>query len=160
VCSARDTLRASSLPHGSSGGTIRGLEQTAVLEAVVPYNLAHFPENARDCDVVRLVAGWDLEKFAGDLILAASIATPGTLEPSEIQCSVDDRVCRTLRLRPTSLADAREEADEIGWPSLSNLPLDACLRRLRAIPGFIEGVLRDWSRFHCAYMVRLGLGDG
>jgi hypothetical protein len=120
-----------------------GFRRTVLLEAVVQYRLDEFPGRARgNAAVAGLIAGHDLEKFVGDLLLASTIANPGAVHPRVVECSVGGSLRSTFQLRPNNIGFAREEAERIGWPPLAQFPLDQSLRWLRGVPGFIEGVPR------------------
>jgi hypothetical protein len=120
-------------------------EHILIFDAVVPCDLDAVADEVKDLDLDPLEAAQvmlvgDLEKLAGDLVLAASIAEPGALEPTEILCRVEGETESRLNLKPTHIYPARREAEEKGWPQLESLRLDTCLEWLRRIPGFLEGV--------------------
>jgi len=131
------------LSRTAAGAAAEPFQCTVLLEAVISYRLDDFPGRARGSGAVaRLIAGYDLEKFVGDLLLASNIANPGAMHPRLIKCSVGGTVRSTFQLRASDIGFAREEAERIGWPPLTRFPLDQSLRWLRGIPGFIEGVPR------------------
>jgi hypothetical protein len=125
-------------------------EHVVVLEGAVEHDLdaltadvAHQHENiSRDelTSLAETLVASDVAKLAGDLSLAASIAVPGALEPTEIQCMVDGHSLWQREMSPTNIAPARAEATQKGWPPIRNLPLIPVLQWLRDIPGFRDGV--------------------
>jgi len=159
LCSAAEAIREG-WSWERSWDPYRMRDHVVVLETAVSLDEALVAEQARDASIdlvtwIRIRLSTDLQKLAGDLVLAASIAVPGALEPTEIQCSIDGKVESTLRLSPTSIEEARQEAAQRGWPPLTDLPLEMCLRWLQRIPGFSEGVPRGSLGRAVAAMSRL-----
>lgn len=125
-------------------------EHVVVLEGAVEHDLdalaadvAQQHENmSRDelTSLAETLVVSDVSKLAGDLSLAASIAVPGALEPTEIQCMVDGHSLWGREMSPTNIAPARAEATQKGWPPIQDLPLIPVLQWLRDIPGFRDGV--------------------
>ena len=125
-------------------------EHVVVLEGAVEHDLdalaadvAQQHENmSRDelTSLAETLVASDVLKLAGDLSLAASIAVPGALEPTEIQCMVDGHSLWGREMSPTNIAPARAEATQKGWPPIQDLPLIPVLQWLRDIPGFRDGV--------------------
>jgi hypothetical protein len=121
-------------------------ERIVLFDAVVPYDLdaidIEMRQQGQTIDpayIARLDAADDLRKLAGDIILAASIASPGALDPVEVVYSVDGQVRNTAFPRLGG-GEARKEAKKKGWPPLAELSVATCLQWLYRIPGFVEGV--------------------
>lgn len=91
-------------------------------------------------EAARSVVGTDLQKFAGDFVLASAIAVPGALHPVEIHCIVEGNPLHHQRLNPSMVDAARAEFSKTGWPTFAHLPLSEAISWLRRIPGFEEGV--------------------
>ncbi len=80
----------------------------------------------------------DLDKFAGDLALASTIALPGALYPDEIQYVINGEQ-HIRMIGPDVIRDVREDFAKTDWPPFVHLPLKQTLAWLRRIPGFEDG---------------------
>ena len=81
-----------------------------------------------------------LRKFAGDFVLAAEVASPGAMHPTQVQCHINGHQRWQQPIRPSLLTEARAEFSKAAWPPLSDLALTETLAWLRSVPGFDEGV--------------------
>lgn len=94
-------------------------------------------------EYIRLAAeciGDDLQKFAGDFVLASDIALAGALHPHVVECTVAGMRAFKWDLGPGRVAEARAEFAGAAWPEFTDLPLGDTLAWLHSIPGFKEGV--------------------
>ncbi|MDC4203696.1 MAG: hypothetical protein MPW14_08585 [Candidatus Manganitrophus sp.] len=83
----------------------------------------------------------DLEKFSGDLILAAAIAKPGGLEPLDVVLYVNRKKERSIRTGPHDLINlVVDYAVEVGWPKLHEINIEEAWQWISRIPGLENGV--------------------
>ncbi len=80
----------------------------------------------------------DLDKFAGDIVLASTIALPGALYPNEIQYIINGKQ-HINYIGPDVISAVREDFAKTAWPPFVHLPLKQTLAWLRRIPGFEDG---------------------
>ena len=91
-------------------------------------------------DLVSEMLAFDLEKLAGQVILALTIARPGGIRIDSVLILVNGKQIEEVSLHPTDITEARIEAEEMHWPPLSEISFARTFRWLIAAKGMKEGL--------------------
>ncbi len=91
-------------------------------------------------NLVSEMLAFDLEKLAGQVILALTIAQPGGIRFDGVSILVNGKQIEEVSLHTTDITEARIEAEEMHWPPLSDMSFARTFRWLIAAKGMKEGL--------------------
>lgn len=86
------------------------------------------------------IAGTNVQKTAGDFVLASDISLAGCLHPYFVEGYVNGIRCFAERINSGHVEDARAEFVSSGWPPFLTLRLAETIDWLAQLVGFDEGV--------------------